>query len=693
MAEKAKYVLRITLRSDLCAGNGESTGVTVDSDICTDDFGLPYIPARRIKGVLRAAAEQLSGYDRIKYTKEQIDAVFGTSSFPGSLRIRNAELSGVENMRMYLRNLRANQNDALHTAAKPMNVTRLFTSVRGQTRLEDGVAAEGSLRYTRVLNHYSPLKPGIETVLEAEAELEESDYQFLNDCCRATRYLGSHRNRGLGFISVTLRPKKETKGHFCPETLPDGEMLDISYTVALDAPVTLPGCLELLQEIPARSVIGCMAATLGADDPDFRALFLTGEVQWSALTPQVEALRTVPAPLMLTHLKNESKYANRFAESKETIDGKKQKTVNGAYAAQTPDGFVLAKVRSHAVYHHSMGADSTLYTQESLDAGMLYAGTVRAPGCYAEKILALLRTAQLAFGRSRTAQYAVCSLAAEPSIISVEHKAVEANRGEIIYAALQSDLVLMQDGLYVSDAESVRALLAKVLGVSAESVRERTDYCQFHTIAGYHAMWRLQKQQIPAVRGGSVFCFRAEQAELPREIHVGGMQQEGFGVCRILSETEMQKLRNIRKADVDSAYDGKTECSLLESALRKEEIRRVMSDTARDYEPEAAGARLETGILGRLRQMLVEAESEADLLARIDTIKSSDQDSENTVPRRDKAKKVVVGLYQNVRSALVCSGLQSADSQELPDDWKLPLEQLLHRLYYDAGRREAASAR
>ena len=52
--------IRITLRSDLCAGNGESRGNTVDTDPVLTPCGLPRIPARRLKGCLRAAAAQLA---------------------------------------------------------------------------------------------------------------------------------------------------------------------------------------------------------------------------------------------------------------------------------------------------------------------------------------------------------------------------------------------------------------------------------------------------------------------------------------------------------------------------------------------------------------------------------------------------------------------------------------------------------
>ena len=55
-------VIRITLHSDLCAGNGESRGNAVDTDIVLTAAGLPRIPARRLKGCLRAAAGELAAH-------------------------------------------------------------------------------------------------------------------------------------------------------------------------------------------------------------------------------------------------------------------------------------------------------------------------------------------------------------------------------------------------------------------------------------------------------------------------------------------------------------------------------------------------------------------------------------------------------------------------------------------------------
>ena len=47
--------LQIELKSDLCAGSGESLGSLIDTDICYDEYGFPYIPSKRLKGLIKEA--------------------------------------------------------------------------------------------------------------------------------------------------------------------------------------------------------------------------------------------------------------------------------------------------------------------------------------------------------------------------------------------------------------------------------------------------------------------------------------------------------------------------------------------------------------------------------------------------------------------------------------------------------------
>ena len=44
--------IRIELLSDLCTYSGETYNSLVDMDVIYDEYGIPYIPAKRIKGCM-----------------------------------------------------------------------------------------------------------------------------------------------------------------------------------------------------------------------------------------------------------------------------------------------------------------------------------------------------------------------------------------------------------------------------------------------------------------------------------------------------------------------------------------------------------------------------------------------------------------------------------------------------------------
>ena len=51
--------ITIKLLSDLCTASGETHNSMVDTDIVYDEYGIPYIPAKRIKGCIREAALEM----------------------------------------------------------------------------------------------------------------------------------------------------------------------------------------------------------------------------------------------------------------------------------------------------------------------------------------------------------------------------------------------------------------------------------------------------------------------------------------------------------------------------------------------------------------------------------------------------------------------------------------------------------
>ena len=720
--------IRITLRSDMCAGSGEATGLTVDNDLCMDSSGLPYIPARRIKGCLRQAARELEAAGCLPGREEQIEALFGNSTGrEGCLVLRDAKLLGAEAMEDWLK---TSVPEALKLAAAPLNVARQFTCVRGQTKLNNGVAEKGTLRYTRVMERYNTLDDKAETTLEAPVSfrlasetddaVRKSLAELLRDCCCATRHMGTHRNRGLGHVRVELIGQSELeKGQRANKLQAseedDGKKYSIEYRIRLDAPVTLVGCAEELSEIPARSVIGCAAGAYlqggSAEDAAFRDLFLNGTVRWSSLTPVVNGMRTDPTPLMMTYLKNEKQYKNLLAADPAELEGIKQKSAEGTYSARTENGFVITRVESRTLYHHSTGEDATLYTQSSLDAGMIYGGVVTLPARLKDMVVELLRNARFAFGRSRSAQYAACSLFGEPKAkeLTDEKRASEG----AVYVVLQSDLLLSgEDGVFETDDRHVRAALASALGLENELPDGKKDFCQYHTIGGYHSLWQLQRPQLPVTRGGSVYCFKSACGELPRQFTLGEYPQEGFGQCRIYTEAEMRSLETITTAPVDirkaedanGNWPGKLQSALIVSADR-EQFRAAVRKKYHDYSTNKKyrDQIIDRGMIGRLRLMLSEAADYSDLRKRTESIRQSDKNSERTVPNAERVAALLTSLYGENKSEPSFEPLLrdtpalwaltredgAAMAQLRKRWWKEPLEMFLHLAYYGSNAKGA----
>ena len=741
--------LKITLRSDLCAGNGESVGNSVDTDVCMDKAGLPYIPARRLKGCLKQAASELERMEYKDATGKKRRLFGDAYGNEGCLFLQDAVIKDVVALRKFLTEKIPHDDpeekndgkipDIVKRMASASHIGRMFSTVRGQTRLENGVKVDNTLRFTRVISHYDPftLEDGVEMEFEAPFYLYNEDpelRQYLEDCCRATRHIGTLRNRGLGNISITVcrkensiekervkeegeRKNREVLGRMKPE-----ERVGITFRIMLDAPVTLPGCDELNTSIQARSVIGCLAGNYlrkgSAKDKAFRSLFLNGDVCWSALTPVIGGVISDPVPMMLVKLKNGgNRLINHLSEENEAWKMLKPKTLDGAFASlhMSPDGknvsWMTAEPSIHTSYHyaiHTTVQDETqssgkmeriLYTQDSIDAGMIYGGTVTCSAGMAGEVIRCLTEADLRFGRSRSAQYAACSMYGWPQIEADREERLQTEKGQKIYVILKSDLALQKDGYYVTDPETVRSILAQEIGISSEIPEGCQDYCRYHTVGGYQNMWQMQKMQVPVVKAGSVYCFRSSGECLPRLIRTGQFAQEGFGVCRIYTEGEMKMASRAEEGMIDRAEqeNGEDRMHAVYVRLLAEAGLETVRKHALDYP--YSDSRLP---IGRLRTMLSQAQGYGDLLRMIRTMKESDVSSENEVSRKAVSENLMKELYGEGKNGSISweklleqepelwKEIQRYPEAEkiLQKNWKIPLKILLHRQHYQKERQE-----
>lgn len=610
----------ITLRSDLCAAGGDGFSSVIDTDVSYDKYGFPVIGARRLKGCLRDAAKLIG--------MGSVDEIFGTagSGKNGSLKISDAHIKGYEELK----------REAVSSGLNAEEVISLFSYTRAATQIENDTAMDNSLRFTRVVKHYSPLTND-ETVFEAEADIDEKYKDDLSDICRALRNIGYKRNRGYGAVKCRFEFEKSL-------TRPNekvsitGENASITYLIRLRDNVMLPSSAsdETADFIPGTSVLGFFAneylKTAPADEK-FEDIFLKNNVSFSNLCISDEDMKEYfPAPVILGKIKGEEGVFNIVTYSNE--DGKIIKPVKSGYSCFDS---VIKKPLTETVYHHTRGEEANLYTQTSLCSDQYFRGTITGRSEYIKPIYDILTHSTLRFGRSKTAQYSACELVrAEVSSSSESIKRIRA--GERFIVLLLSD-VLIPDGTGGYDI-SVQGL-QNAVGHGIEKLecdrgeKIKRSALRYRIIAGYNSKWNIQKPQIRTVAAGSTLVFRAvSDMKLPAVFTVGAKTGEGFGrimICRPEDFAERsvkaQKQLNI------NAKEGEL-CRLISRNKAVEDMRSEAVKFVASF-----GKKMNPAQIGRYAMMAKQAEDLREFKAMTSKIKCNKSNAFiNDVINKSKAE-------------------------------------------------------
>jgi len=186
-----KYIMQIQLLSETLIGSAEGYGAIIDKDSVFDEVGLPIIPGKRIKGILREQADLLEKIGRLS----SVDLLFGKPGLVDKnieyLSVSSFTLSDYKANKAYLKYL------IQEGQISRSEVIEYFTTLRMMTRIDEyGIAADTSLRTFRVLN-----KGLVFTGELYFNPLQEADFKNIVSLARR---IGSMRNRGLGHIQCKL---------------------------------------------------------------------------------------------------------------------------------------------------------------------------------------------------------------------------------------------------------------------------------------------------------------------------------------------------------------------------------------------------------------------------------------------------------------------------------------------------------
>jgi len=280
-----RYKITLKIKSDTLFSSAEGSAA-VDSSTKAYPNGLPYIPAKTFKGLLKESAIEVLEIMGETWDKENpndtINQLFGQEGVGnnGKLQITNGDLKHIEKYKKEIHEYKLS----------PTEVYSFFTKVRHQTSMDSGVAKKGSLRSFNVLKPHLTFKFYVET----RDKLSKEEKDFLNKACSNLRRVGMNRNRGFGVVNtsriIKLKQQEEKENKLTSNT----------FKMTLITPALLPSSqtdantVSSEKIISGRKILGMLALAYikknklqenAHQDTKFKRLFLEGSVQFSHAFP------------------------------------------------------------------------------------------------------------------------------------------------------------------------------------------------------------------------------------------------------------------------------------------------------------------------------------------------------------------------------------------------------------------------
>lgn len=550
--------IQITLQSDLCVASGYSYDGIIDTDICYDALGIPYIPAKRLKGCFKETAESIL-YSIL--TDEDRERIFGKrgEQFAKGIILGNAYIQNYEKIREELDSFMESQSESSVVSAQ--KILEQFTHVQAQTAIGyksesqkteieyDGSAKDNSLRYTRVVNQYSPID-GKCLVFEAEIQYNGADEDKIKMILSGTRNIGLKRNRGLGSVKCLLKDITEVETMTAVLNGGDAsEKVCISYVLTNVEPLVLSDKddQKTLDYIKGQTMIGALASKYlqvtghSAEDDVFKDLFLNGNTIVTDVMPFKNGKTYYPAPLFINQLKKTKDIVNAiFVDGEKTKDGNLPKKLKGKYVYATHDfrKVDILEVNKQICYHHSRKSkknaeeEDLLFAFEVIRENQEFAGQIILPKKYENLVKELMTFDTINIGKSKSAQYGACQI---QIVDSTSDEQRTFSKGDVIAVTLQSDMILHNGVDYTVFHDDVREMIAKELGVSYEREAKENDFAILSTkeITGYLSVWNMRKTPVPAVAAGSMISYKLTKDFQASKLFCGERCLEGFGNVRI----------------------------------------------------------------------------------------------------------------------------------------------------------------
>lgn len=562
--------IEIKLNSDLCCYSGEVYNTSVDIDVVYDKYGIPYIPAKRIKGCIKEAALELSDMGLLTHYKE----IFGEGgNSPAIFSLSNAKIKDYDKIVDEIKNF---NNDELCEAQKILN---LYSYTRTQTTIDEetGSAKENSLRTLRVV------KKGL--TFNAELDFRNKEYlEEFKNAVSMVKHMGVSRTRGLGLVELkVVENSEEDINHVLFDENKISDNNHITYTIKLKSPVICksPAGNQAVTEdyIAGSKVLGLIARSMGRDT--YQSIM--NDIVISNAYISYDDKRCLPARNSLQKEKNQT-YEDGKMSIKDMIysdSAKEDNTVQRTPAKikyMTVDN-VVQSVETEISYHHQRPDDKSLghasdnggafYQLASISEGQTFKGDIYASREAAKQIINTVSNLNhVRIGYGKNSEFGQVDFTLD-SVEEVKENKTKLHEFDV---TLLSDMILFNDwGMLVADVDTLKNYLNDYFNV--DDIVIEKPYLSYNTIGGFNVTWGCKKQVFTAISKGSVVHMRSEKGidvEPLESYFVGERISEGYG--EIMFETNRSVDVTAYKPNEDVKLNnnkkyGKTIQQLLEKEL------------------------------------------------------------------------------------------------------------------------------
>ncbi|MBR6983953.1 MAG: hypothetical protein IKH75_10600 [Ruminococcus sp.] len=599
------YRLKIELMSDLCVASGDGYASVIDTDVVTDDQGVPFIPARRLKGCLREAAIYINTDQKI------IDSIFGVSKDikAGSLRLGDAVLE---------------EHDVLISQLSDYSakyITELFTNTLACTAIDtDGLVKDNSLRFVRMVDRKLPWDTSRNIVFYSDVIIDDNLICEFERICKALHHIGFKRTRGFGVVRCSLEKNELNKGVSIDlSSMAPGKKYQLDYAIKLEEDLMLPSSSadKTMDYISGQAVIGMLAAEYLKDnlaDETFDKLFLSGETIYSNLyITDDELSEYIPTPVSFGKRKGYEKVIDL------TDDDSRNGTEKPIKKGYMSGEMETRSVETRIVYHNSP-KQKGLYTQLCICKGQKLRGSIISEYENIKYIADVLSRNEIFFGRSKSAQYSKCSIVSA-KISEYKVKELNIEEGDIVIYSFESDAIISDN--HGSTSHSFDKVI-NALGISGDILP--ASALKYETLSGYVSVMRMQRPHIRAVSAGSAIAVKAKKNDkVATVMYVGEKQGEGFGKVRVFKQNRLNESMGNKLA----ASKAVVQCNdsikmIIERIQYADKMKGDAVRFARGYKEKFIN-KWNPAFIGRVALMVEESSDMTNLNKRIKSIKSNNK--------------------------------------------------------------------